>query len=169
MTPPLDAPPPREKLRIEGAGFECAFGFVFRADGIDFSRIRSTQENFACRIAGDARDLRRAGLGEMGEDAMTIDGEESAAVAGPGKEAAIGSESESVNDIFARRPELFRCAVGADAVDAAGEKRRKRGEGLLGLELAGSDYAACGNGCRALRGGDDGAGRLSHALLFTDC
>src|SRR5216684_1501098 len=72
----------------------------------------------------------------MGEDAVPIDGEES--------------------------------AVGADAVDAAGEKRRKGDEGLLRLDLAGSHYAAGGDGRRALWCGDDGAGSLSGALLFTN-
>src|SRR5229473_3286138 len=59
----------------------------------------------------------------MGEDAVPIDGEERAAVAGTGQKAAIGSESEGVDDIFARRPKLFRRALGADAVDAAGDNR----------------------------------------------
>ncbi len=37
----------------------------------------------------------------MGKDAVPIDGEKNAAVAGPGKETAVGSESESVDNIFA--------------------------------------------------------------------
>ncbi len=47
----------------------------------------------------------------MGEDAVTIDGEESAAIAGTSQEAAVGSESERVDDIFARRPKLFRVVM----------------------------------------------------------
>jgi len=87
----------REKLRVEGAGFERAFGFVFGADRENLSRIGRAQENFAGGIAGDAGDLRGAGLGEMSEDAVTIDGEKSAAIAGPRQQAAIGSESKGVD------------------------------------------------------------------------
>src|SRR5713226_8552820 len=104
----------------------------------------------------------------MGEDAVPIDGAESTVVACTGQEAAVGSKPERVDNIFARRPKLFRSAVGADAVDAAGEKRRKGDEGLLRLDLAGTHYAAGSDGCRALRGGDDGGGSLSGARLFTN-
>src|SRR5882762_3613170 len=104
----------------------------------------------------------------MGEDAVPIDGEERAAVSGTGQEAAIGSESEGVDDIFARRPKLFRCALGADAVDAAGDNRRKGDERLLRRSLAGTRYAARSNGCRALRRGDDGAGSLPGTQLHTN-
>src|SRR3981081_3885794 len=86
--PPLEAAPLRKKLRIVGTRFERALGFVLRADRINFSGIRSAQKSFTCRIADDARDLYRAGLGEMGEDAVPIDGEERAVVAGTGQEAA---------------------------------------------------------------------------------
>src|SRR5258706_376716 len=104
----------------------------------------------------------------MGEDAVPIDGEESDAVAGTGQEAAIGSESEGVDDIFARRPKLFRCALGADAVDAAGDNRRKGDERLLRRSLAGTRYAARSYGCRALRRGDDGAGSLPGTRLLAN-
>src|SRR5437899_5148471 len=112
-TPPLDAAPLREKLRVEGAGLERAFGFVLRPDGINFSWIGCAQKNFARGVAGDARNLRRPGLGEVGKDAVAIDGQKSAAVARPSKEAAVGTEPQSVDDILARRPKLFRCAIGA--------------------------------------------------------
>src|SRR6266403_2105593 len=166
--PPLEAARLRKTLRIVGTRFERALGFVLRADRINFSGIRGAQKSFARGIADDARDLHRAGLGEMGEDAVPIDGEERAAVAGTGQEAAIGSESEGVDDIFARRPELFRCALGADAVDAAGDNRRKGDERLLRRSLAGTRYAARSNGCRALRRGDDGAGSLPGTRLLAN-
>src|SRR5258708_1134546 len=144
-TPPFHAPPLRKKLSVERAGFERAFGFVLRANRINPSRIRCAQENFAGGIARDARDLRRAGLGEMGEDAVPIYGQESAPVAGPGQEPAIGSEAEGVDPIIARRPKLFRSASGADTVDAAGEERRKRNKSWLwwGRGLGRWGKAAC--------------------------
>src|SRR6266446_5450596 len=153
-----------EKLCVEGARFECAFSFVLRANRINFSRVRGTQENFTGGIAGDARDLRGAGLGEMREDAVAIDGEESAAVACPRQEAAIGCEPEGVNDVFARGPKFFRCAVGADAVNAAGEKRRKWNKGLLWLDLPGIHDGASGERSRALWRGDDSGGSLAGPL-----
>src|SRR6266478_889000 len=167
-TPPLDAAPLREKLRVEGVGFERAFGFVVRPDRINFSRIGRAQENLAGGIAGDARNLRRAGFGEVGEDTVAIDGQKSAAVTGPCEEATVGSESESVNDIPARRPKLFRCPVGADAVNAAREQWGKWTERLLRLDLAATDYAAGGDRRRALRRGDNRAGSLPGALLLAN-
>src|SRR5260370_20398243 len=104
----------------------------------------------------------------MSKDAMTIDGQQSAAVTGPSQESAVGSEPKSVNDIFARRPKLCRCALRAYAVNAAGEEGRKGEEGWLRLNLAATDYAAVGNRCRALGRGDDSGGSLSGALLLTD-
>src|SRR5258708_5869178 len=166
--PPFDAPPLREKLRVEGAGFERAFGFVLRPDRINFSRIRRAQEDLAGGIAGDARNLRGAGLGEMGKDAVTIDGQKSAAVTRPGQEAAVGSQSERVDNIFTRRPKLFRRAVGTDAVNAAGEQLREWSEGLLRLDLATTDYATGGDRRRALRRGDDCGGGLTGALLLSN-
>src|SRR5260370_16676051 len=104
--PPFDAPPLREKLRVEGAGFERAFGFVLRPDRINFSRIRRAQEDLAGGIAGDARNLRGAGLGEMGKDAVTIDGQKSAAVTRPAQEAPPATHSHRVYTTFPRRPNL---------------------------------------------------------------
>src|SRR5438309_6390148 len=102
----------------------------------------------------------------MRKNAVTIDGEESPAVAGPRQEAAIGSKSKGVDHVFARRPKLFRGAIGADAVDAAGEQSRKRNERLLRGSLAGTRWAAGHNGWRALWVGDDGARSLPNALLL---
>src|SRR6267154_2033705 len=167
-TPPLDAAPLREKLCVEGVGFERAFGFVVRPDRINFSRIGRAQENLAGGIAGDARNLRRAGFGEVGEDTVAIDGQKSAAITAPSEEAAVGSESESVDNIFAGRPKLFRRAVGADAVDAAGKLWREWRERLLRLDLPTTDYAAASDGCRALRCGDHGGRCLSGALLLAN-
>ena len=105
----------------------------------------------------------------MREDTAAINGEKSAAVAGTGEEAAIGSLAEGVDDFFARSPKFFGRAFSADAVDAAREKRRKGDESLLRLRLSRADYAA---GCD--RGGslwsrNNGAGNWdANALLFTD-
>jgi len=105
----------------------------------------------------------------MGENAVSIDGEESACVAGTGKEPSVGSESKGIDNIFARSPKLFRRALWADAVDGAGEKRRKGNEGLLlRRNLPGTRCAAGVDGCRALSGGDDGAGSLPDAWLLTN-
>src|SRR5260370_11640198 len=134
--PPFDAPPLREKLRVEGAGFERAFGFVLRPDRINFSRIRRAQEDLAGGIAGDARNLRGAGLGEMGKNAVTIDGQKSAAVTRPGQEAAVGSQSERVDNIFTRRPKLFRRAVGTDAVTPPQHHLRERTKDFFPLDFA---------------------------------
>src|SRR5467141_2780358 len=104
----------------------------------------------------------------MGEDAVSIDGQQSAAVSRPCEQPSVGSESESVNNVLARRPKFFRRAVGADAVNAAGKKRRKWDERLLRLDLAASDYAAGGDCRRALRCSDDCGGRLAGALFFAN-
>ncbi len=93
-TPPLDATPLREKLRVERARFERALGFELGANGINFPRVGSAKKNFACRITSDAGDLRGTGLGEMREDTVSIDGEERAAIAGAGQEPAVGSNSQ---------------------------------------------------------------------------
>ena len=89
-------------------------------------------------------------------------------LASPGQQSAIGSESESVDDIFARSPNLFGRALGADAINAAGELLRKSGERLLRLDLAAGDYATAAKCCRSLRRGEDNAGSLSAALLFAN-
>src|SRR6266481_1776025 len=101
----------------------------------------------------------------MREDAVTIDSKEGAAVTGAGQEAAVGGESEGIDDIFAGRPKLFRCAVGANPVNAAGKKRGKWKEGLLRLDLPGTHDGAS-EGSRTLWRGDDRDGSLSRALLF---
>ena len=104
----------------------------------------------------------------MSEDAVTIDGEESACVAGAGKEASVGSESKGIDNIFARRPKLIGSALRAYAVDAAREKRRKRDEWLLLRRNLSGTRCARGNGCRALRSGDDGGRSLPGAWLLAN-
>src|SRR6266576_4128860 len=103
----------------------------------------------------------------MRRNAVTIDGQESPAVAGPCQEAAIGSKSKGVDHVFARRPKLFRGAIGADAVDAAGEQSRKRNEGLLRRSLAGTCRAAGHNGWRACGVGVEGVGGLPKGCFLT--
>src|SRR5207247_3769329 len=143
----------REELRVQGARLEGTFGLVIRADSIDLSRVRGTQKNFARGMARDTRDLRGPGLREMGENAVSINGQESAIVTCPCQQAAIGSEPERVNDIFARSPKLFRRAFVADAVDAGGHDWRKWNEGLLGLGLHGIHEGESGDRCGTLRRG----------------
>jgi len=116
----------REKLRIERTGFVGALGFVFGADGKDLSGIGGAQENPAGRIAGNAGDLRGACLGKLCENTAAVNGKKRAVVAGTGEEAAVGGETESVDDVFAGRPEFFRGAVCTEAINAAGEKWRER-------------------------------------------
>src|SRR5438552_18744282 len=100
----------------------------------------------------------------MRENAVPIDCEESAAIARACQQAAIRCKAEGVNDVFARRPKLFRCPVGADAVDAARDKSWKWSERLLGLGLPWvHDWAS--EGSRALRGRDNRGVSLSGALL----
>src|SRR4029077_6956962 len=158
----------RKELRIEGARFERALGFVFSADRKDFSWIRRTQENLPGGVASDARDLRGAGLREMSEDPVPIDGKEGPAVAGASQKAAVGSEPQGVNDVLARGPKLFRRAVGADAVNTAGEQRGKRDKCLLRLSLSRVNYATSDDASGSLRGGNDGAGSLNGALFFAN-
>src|SRR5438034_10167033 len=158
----------REELRVKGARFEGTFGFVLRADRIDLSWVRGTQKNFARGIARDTRDLRGPGLREMGENAVSINGQESAIVTCPCQQAAIGSEPERVNDIFARSPNLFRRAFVADAVDAGGHDRRKWNEGLLGLGLPGIHDGASGERCGALRRGNRSEEHTSELQSHSD-
>ena len=46
-------------------------------------------------IARDAGDLRGAGFGELRENAVTVDGEKRAVVAGAGQDAAVGVRAPS--------------------------------------------------------------------------
>ena len=81
-------------MRVKRARFERAFGFVFGADGENFSWIRGAEEEFAGGVARDAGDLRGASFSELGEDAPAVDGEKRAIVAGAGEKASIGIERE---------------------------------------------------------------------------
>ncbi len=94
----------------------------------------------------------------MRKDAVAVDRQQCAAVACAGKEPAIGSQPESVDNIFARSPQLFRSAVGVDAVDAAGKLRRKWQERWLQRTLDGTSYATGSDGRGSLWRSDDGAG-----------
>ena len=100
--------------------FECAFGFVLRAERKDFSGIGRAQEDFSGRVPHDAGDLRRAGFRKLRENAAAINREKRAAVAGARQKAPVRSESQRVDQVFARGPEFFRSTIGADAVNAAG-------------------------------------------------
>src|SRR5438094_8610056 len=102
----------REELRVKGARFEGTFGFVLRADRIDLSWVRGTQKNLARGIARDTRDLRGPGLREMGENAVSINGHESAIVTCPCQQARSGSAPETGNEILPRRPKLLPRASG---------------------------------------------------------
>ena len=160
-TPPVDASPLRKKLRVEGARFVGAFGFVLGADGENFSGIRGAQEDFAGGIARDAGDLRGAGFGELRENAVAIDGQQRAVVAGAGEKAAIGSESERVDDVVAGSPKFFRRAFGGEPIDAAGKSGRKRDEGCsvaLVPRQPSDASSAAREGGGSLRRGDDGGG-----------
>ena len=111
-TPPLDAAPLREQLRVEGARFEGAFGLDIQGRRRRLFRDWRCKEKFCRGVAGDAGDLRGAGFGEVREDAVAIDREKRAVVAGSGQEAAFGSEAESVDDIIAGGPKFFGRAIG---------------------------------------------------------
>src|SRR5229473_6549914 len=167
--PPFEATPLRKKLRIKRAGFVGTFCLVFGTERKNFSGIGGAQENLAGRIAGDAGDLRGACLGKLCENTAAVNGKKRAVVAGTGEEAAVGGETESVDDVFAGRPEFFRGAVRAEAIDAAGEKWREGNELLLQLRLAGTYLASrCEGGC-ALRSSNHDVGRgAAGARLFTN-
>ena len=146
----------RKELRVKGTRFERAFGFVFRPQREDFSRIGSAQENLSGGIAHDAGDLRGPGFGELREHSTAINGEKRAIVSGAGKKASVGGKSQRVNHVFARSPNLFRSAVRVDAVNAARNQGRERKKRRLDLPLSLPRAAnAGGNGGWALRRGDD--------------
>src|SRR5258708_36808416 len=103
----------------------------------------------------------------MRKDAVAVDRQQCAAVACAGKEPAIGSQPESVDNIFARSPQLFRSAVGVDAVDAAGKLRRKGQERWLQRTLDGTSYATGSDGRGSPWRAIGGPGGFRPPLLFT--
>src|SRR5215472_2427563 len=125
-------------MSIEGTRGVAALGFIIRAEREDLTGIRGAQEDFAASAARDSGDLRGCGLGQLGENTSPIDGYKGALVARAGEESSIGRQSQSVNDVIARVPEFFMGPIARDAVNAAGNSRRKGKEGSLTLRQGGN-------------------------------
>src|SRR2546425_6998883 len=109
----------REELRVKGLRFVGAFGLIIGSDGEDLAGICSAQDDRPGGSAGDARDLRRSGLGELRKDAAPVNREHGAAISRAGQKSPIGSEAERIDDILPSGPQLFGRAVRRHAIDAA--------------------------------------------------
>ena len=99
----LCASPAGKDVRVFHIALERAFGF----------RTVAHQENLSQVAAGTIKtvggfaegcDLVSAGLEQVGEGTVFLDGEDPAFVASPGDQVTRGIESQGVNDVLTRRP-----------------------------------------------------------------
>src|SRR5208337_986032 len=101
------ASPKGKYVRVEDVAFVRAFGLKARSEDKNLSQVAAGGVEPSARRRGKGRDLRSAGLDEIGVfiSLVAVDGKNVAAIAGTSEQASVLIEAESVDEIFVGTPQ----------------------------------------------------------------